>query len=385
VGYDAAQGQARGYDAAQGQAHGYDAATFGGVRLGPAASVLDNLSAYYNPFRQQITDPVLADLDADASRTRAQQDLDLAGSGAFGGSGAALTRSMTEGELARARASTLGGLLNNMFTTSAGMAEADAGRRQQTSLAQAGYDQEAGLANMAALNAARQFGAAADNEMSGLNLQALNTARQFGAAADNEMAGLNLQALNTARQYGAASQNEMAGLNLQALNAARQFGAAADNDMTRFNVDAANRAREFGAGAQNAQALADQAALNDAGRFNAQAEEAALARQMQAANGLANLSSAYDANQRANIETQLQAGGALRDIDQQQRLAPVTTAQQIVAMLNGLPISLFTGQQQSGTQSGNSSGTSKGSSWELGANASFIPGAGPNAGWAFGG
>lgn len=102
-----------------------------------SASLLDNLESYYNPYRHQVTDAAMADFDADAGRTRASQDLALAGNGAFGGSGAALTQSLTEGELSRARSTQLSKLLSDMFTTSTGLANQDADRRQQTSVANA--------------------------------------------------------------------------------------------------------------------------------------------------------------------------------------------------------------------------------------------------------
>lgn len=106
------------------------------------ASLLDNLSAYYNPFRTQVTDAAMADFDADAGRTRAAQDLALAGQGAFGGSGAALTKSLSEGELARARNTQLSKLLSDMFVTSAGLSGQDADRRQQASAANANLLQQ---------------------------------------------------------------------------------------------------------------------------------------------------------------------------------------------------------------------------------------------------
>ncbi len=66
----------------------------------------DYVGRYLNPYLSEVVDASAADMDAQAGTVRAQQALDLAGSGAFGGSGAALTQSMTEGELARARGAT---------------------------------------------------------------------------------------------------------------------------------------------------------------------------------------------------------------------------------------------------------------------------------------
>ena len=102
-----------------------------------SASLLDNIESYYNPYRQQVTDAAMADFDADAGRTRASQDLALAGDAAFGGSGAALSKSLTEGELSRARSSQMSKLLSDMFTTSAGLSSQDAQRRQDASIANA--------------------------------------------------------------------------------------------------------------------------------------------------------------------------------------------------------------------------------------------------------
>jgi hypothetical protein len=78
---------------------------------------------------------------------------------------------------------------------------------------------------------------------------------------------------------------------------------------------------------------------------------AAQDQRLRGADALANVSTLYDQNMRANIETQAGMGAALRDIDQQQRQAPMTSAQQVVAMLSGLPIGLFTGEQTSSNQS----------------------------------
>lgn len=195
-----------------------------------AGHASDYVGGYLNPYLHEVVDSTSADLDANDGHVRAQQALDLAGAGAFGGSGAALTQSMTEGELSRARAAALGGLRSQAYTTALGAAAGDADRATQASLANA----------------------------------------------------------QTALQ---------------------------------------DRANKVGWGFQGQQ------------------------QQLSAGNQLAGLASAYDANQRANIETQANLGGVLRGVDQEQRQAPVTSTQQIVAMLQGLPINLFSGQQTNSTES----------------------------------
>lgn len=192
-------------------------------------SLLDNLSAYMSPYTRDVVDSTLADFDVDAGRTRAQQDLELAGAGAFGGSGAALTKSMTEGELSRARANAAATLRDQAFQRGAALSSEDAARRQQA--------------------------------------QALNA----------QLAQQDWSLRNDARL---ASQDQ----------------------------------------------------------------------RLRAAQSLANLSTLQDQNTRENIATQAQLGGVLREIEQEQRQAPITSAQQVVAMLSGLPIQLFTGEQTANSQ-----------------------------------
>jgi hypothetical protein len=214
------------------------------LQAGPAPKVggeglLDNLQAYMSPYSKDVVDTALADYDFGAGQTRAQQDLDLAGAGAFGGSGAALTRAATEDAILRGRASTSANLRDQAFSRATSLSNLDADRRQQA--------------------------------------QALN-------------ADLSLR--DSAQKVG--------------------WGLAAGDQRLR------------------------------------------------AADQLGSLSSEFDANRRANVATQAQMGDALRQIDQQRAQAPIMHAQQLVAMLNGLPFNLFTGQQteSSGTESNKSKNSS---------------------------
>ena len=177
-----------------------------GVANRQAPSISANIGQFMDPYLNDVVNATSADLDASDGKVRAKQALDLAGSGAFGGSGAALTQSATEGELARARATSLGNLRSQGFAQALGGATSQAQLQQQ----------------------------------------------------------------------------------------------------------------------QQAQRLA-------------------------AAQGIVDASTAYDANNRANIASQLSTGDDLRNITQQQLQAPTTSTAQIVAMLSGLPINLFTGQTTSGT------------------------------------
>jgi len=108
-----------------------------------SASLLDNLDNYMSPYTKSVVDAALADFDYGAGKTRAQQDLDIANAGAFGGSGSALTRSMTEDSLARSRASTSANLHDQAFNVGAGLSGQDADRRQAASIANAQLAEQA--------------------------------------------------------------------------------------------------------------------------------------------------------------------------------------------------------------------------------------------------
>lgn len=146
----------------------YDAAAdlTRGVANTGAPDISSMIGKFMSPYLSSVVDATGADLDHQAGLTRAQDDLTLAGSGAFGGSGAALTKAATEGELARTRATTLSGLRNQ------GYAEALAGATSQAGLQQ--QQQQQKLASAAQL-AGISSQSAADNRA--------NVAAQDAAAA----------------------------------------------------------------------------------------------------------------------------------------------------------------------------------------------------------
>jgi hypothetical protein len=209
------------------------AAMGAGANTAQSASLLDGLDNYMSPYRKDVVDAALSDYDFGAGQTRAQQDLEMLGAGAFGGSGQALTRSMTEDGLARGRATTSANLLDQMFQRGSALSSEDAGRRQQS------------------------------------------------------------------------------------------------------------------------------------GHFNAQQQDAAQQRQLAAARDLMESSMAYEGNLRANAQAMMDHGGAMRVIEQERLQAPVTYAGQIGALLSGLPIQLFTGEQKSGTDNSVGTSKSKESNWSV--------------------
>jgi hypothetical protein len=149
--------------------------------LGPAgqasgASLLDNFSAYQNPYTSQVVDTTLADYDRDAELRRGQMVADGARNGAFGGSGYALAQAAFDADTTRGRASTAANLRSNAFNTAAGLSGQDADRRQNLNLFNTGQANNFDLSRFDAGNQMSQFNAGQANQTS-----------QFNAGQQNEM------------------------------------------------------------------------------------------------------------------------------------------------------------------------------------------------------
>jgi hypothetical protein len=115
-------------------------------------------------------------------------------------------------------------------------------------------------------------------------------------------------------------------------------------------------------GAAQSEAARHQAA-ND---LNAQLMGQGQDRTLGAAKQLTDISSGFDANQRANATTQAGIGGTLRDVTNQQLQAPIQTLLQQIAAYGGLPLDLFKGSNSTGTLTGTTNTTGKTSGAGLG-------------------
>lgn len=204
--YDARGYDAQGYDATDATAQGYT-----------ASSLLEGLDRYMSPYTGQVVDAALADFDYGAGQTRANQALDEARSGAFGGSGAAIGRSLTEGEIMRGRGSLSAQLRDQGFTRGADLSARDAGFR----------------------NDALQFGADANNRASLANAAARNDAARFGADSRNTAARFGADAQNSAGQFNASALDAALARQLSAGNALTNLGSTMGAD-NRANIALTN-------------------------------------------------------------------------------------------------------------------------------------------------
>lgn len=159
-----------------------------------AQSLLTNLDSYTSPYRKDVVDATAADFDANAGKTRAAQDLALAGEQAFGGSGVALTKSATEGELARGRATTMATLLDQMFNTGAGLSNMDAGRRQSAGSENAALEAANRAQRLAAAGQLTDISTTFDgNQRANIAAQLAAGEVNRGIATDQVQAPFNLQ------------------------------------------------------------------------------------------------------------------------------------------------------------------------------------------------
>ena len=237
TGYQASTAQATGYNPSAMTSQGYGASTIGAsptvqaqnVQAGQLAG--SNLSAYTNPYEDQVVQQTLSDLKGAQEKELNQMGAQATAANAFGGSRQGIAEAETRKGYADKAAQAVSGLRQAGFTQAQQMAQADIGTAQQAALANqqanlaagtttAGFGQQSNLSNQAALNAASQFGSSAANQAAATNMAAQNAAAQFGAGAANQMGLSNMAARNAASQYNAGNL-----MSAQQQNVANQMAA----------------------------------------------------------------------------------------------------------------------------------------------------------------
>ena len=317
TGYNpAGQAQTQGYQAGMVDPNAFRVGqtTVGPMSQATARNFTDaNFSAYENPYQQSVTDTTMADIDANDGRIRAQQSAQQAANGGLRNSNNAVLSALTEGELSRARASSLAGIRSRGFDTAAGLITGDNDRQANVSVANAGFANQGVLAQASADSSRNQL--LAQLQSAGLlsNQSAYNQASQFGADAFNRSS------------LDSAGRQDQAG----------QFGANAFNQNSQNNAGAINQNNQFNAGQQ----------------------DNALMRQLQAAGLLGNLGSQMGADNRANIGLQGDLGAMQRDIANQQSQSEYARLGALAGLYGGVPIGAFTGQTVNGTSNMTGTGT----------------------------
>ena len=204
-------------------------------------SGLAGLGDYLNPYTQTVVDRTMADLDRQRRIALNQNASNATLSGAFGGDRQMVENALTNEGFARQMANADAALRAQGFDSAAGLLQNDQGRALQAALANqgveasvagqnAGYAQQAGLANQAAQNQSSLYNAGAANDIAGRNAELLQQAGLFNAGQGQQ-----------ASQYNAGAQNQVALANqdaaLRALLANQQSGLAG----AQLNLSAAGQ------------------------------------------------------------------------------------------------------------------------------------------------
>jgi hypothetical protein len=317
--------------------------------LNPQMFAGSDLSAYQNPYEDQVVQSALSDLDRQRQMSLNSQAGQFTQAGAFGGSRQGVADSLTNEAYGRTAAQTAAQLRAQGFDTAAGLLNTDINRGFQAQQANqgadlsvlgqnAGFGQQANLTNAGALNQGNQFNTGLLQDMSQANLNYGNQAQQFGASAQNQANAQNASALNQMGQFNAGQQQQ-----------ANQFGAGVANEFALTNAGYGQQA-----------ALANQGAQMQAQQANQSAGLQGNAQQLQAAGLLGNLGSQQqqmgllDANTLNSYGTQQQETQqqALDRMYQQYLLQQGYGQQQFqnnLGLLGGIG-NLYAGASTTGTQ-----------------------------------
>lgn len=332
-----------------------------------------------------------AQTEGELARARASADANLRGQAfdratAMSDSDAARRTSVSMGN---AQLGTQANIANAGFSNDARRFTADAanqasifnsGQQNQFTLNQGQMDQQRNLFNSDATNTASAFGA-----------NARNAADIFNTGQRNQFDMAQFGANNDAAQFGANARNQYGLAQGQINSQLGMFNASAANENNLANagfrqqaglagMDAANQARQFGANAQNQYGLAqyqgDQqralaqadlfanqrqfntAAANQNSMFNAGQQDNALARRLQAAGLMGDLSNNYAGNQRADTALLGEMGNQQWQMDQMYRQAPLDMMKLQSGLWSNYPWQAF-GQTVTGNSTTNGKTTEK--------------------------
>lgn len=361
------------------QGTGYDAALVGDIsRLlngnaaqASSASLLDNLSAYQNPFLQNVVDATMADFTDYAGQQRAELARKGAAAGAFGEGRFGLAEGQLEGELARARATTDAGLRSDAFQFGANLSNLDAARRQEVALANAGWSNERDLAradlglqgrlaDTSAINASRSALAAARNQAASENTLAANTRTLNQANFNRDAAKYLADASNQSESDYAAALNDFAKTRFGEQSLTNRANAETQNQAIADTFAARTQAAQQDATAQNAinsEFFTTQADLN---KSNADLALRQADLQRLNASNLADIAQSYGQNTRADIEQKQALADYLWQIQQQRTLAPLTQLQTAGGLIDPALINAVSGQSIDVRNASNSSGGGNG-------------------------
>lgn len=137
-----------------------------------AASSLDGLDKFMNPFLKDVVDTSLADYDFGAGMTREQDKLAKANDITFGGSGGSIQTALSNDAITRGRGTLSAGLRSDGFNTALAASADDANRRQQADVTNGQFSENALTRQINAGNSIAAIGGMeADNTRANISTQ----------------------------------------------------------------------------------------------------------------------------------------------------------------------------------------------------------------------
>ena len=175
----------------------------GGPSRVSAASSLDGLGKFMNPFLKDVVDTSLADYDFGAGMTREQDKLAKAGDITFGGSGGSIQTALSNDAITRGRGTLSAGLRSDGFNTALAASADDANRRQQADVTNGQFSENALTRQINAGNSIAAIGGMeADNTRANIGTQNVIGSTLRGIQNDQNRAPIDLLLQQIAAQTG---------------------------------------------------------------------------------------------------------------------------------------------------------------------------------------
>lgn len=216
-----------------------------------AGDIASGIPALMNPYVNMVRDTALADYNNGAGYTRAENKLSLAGDTTFGGSGGAIQTALSNDAIDRGRGTLSAGIMKDGYDRAAALAAQQAGFNQQASLANGQFNEQAlgrqagaaaGLAGVAgAQGADTRANISTQNDMGNI-LRQIEAARRGApiaalGAESNLLSGLPLDLFKGSNATGS----------LSGTSTTKESGAGLGDWLNFFAANAASAAKGAGA------------------------------------------------------------------------------------------------------------------------------------------
>jgi len=252
---------------------GYDPAQRQGFTLAGR-----DISQYESPYQQAVIDRTLADLSSAQEKALNVMGQQATAARAFGGSRQGIAEAETRKGFAEKAAEAVANLRERGFQQAMGAAQFDVGQLAGTE-----------AANVAAQQAAQQFGATSAQAAQAANIAQRQQVEAANAAAATAAAQYGAGSAQAAQAANIARQQQIEAANVAARTGAAQYGAGAQAAAEAANIQRAQQVAAANAAAQTAASQFGATAAQQAQQQNFANQLAAQQQRLGAASQLAGL------------------------------------------------------------------------------------------------